>query len=86
MLARYDRTVIGVVLRVQQVDEGDTSTVTIRETDAALSSLIWTLIGLGILTLVATAIFWWLTRPAAVPISNSQPDDPELTQYEKDLM
>ena len=50
-----------------EVDEGTITVVTIRETDSALGPLLWVLVGLGVAALVATAIFWWLTRPTPVP-------------------
>lgn len=45
-----------------QVDEGNQEIINIRET-SELGPLLYGLIGLGIATLAATAIFWWLTRP-----------------------
>lgn len=46
-----------------QVDEGETQIINIRETDGRLGPLVFTLVALGCLSLAATAIFWWLTRP-----------------------
>ena len=46
-----------------QVDEGDTEIITIRDTNSELGSLVTALVVLGVVTLIATAIFWWLTRP-----------------------
>lgn len=46
-----------------QVDEGDSEIITIRDTNSELGTLVTALIVLGIVTLVATAVFWWLTRP-----------------------
>lgn len=46
-----------------QVDEGETQIINIRETDGRLGPLVFTLVALGCVSLVATAIFWWLTRP-----------------------
>lgn len=50
-------------MMVFQVDEGDQQIINIRET-SALGPLLYGLIALGLLTLVATTIFWWLTRPS----------------------
>ncbi len=50
-------------LFVAQVDEGDIEIVNIRETDARLGPLVFTLVALGCVTLIATIVFWWLTRP-----------------------
>lgn len=47
---------------LSQVDEGDQEIINIRET-SSLGPLLYGLIALGILTLLGTAIFWWLTRP-----------------------
>jgi len=47
-----------------QVDEGETEIVNIRETDGRLGPLIATLVALGVVTLLATIFYWWLTRPA----------------------
>lgn len=55
-----------ILIAAAQVDEGDIEIVNIRETDSRLGPLVFSLIGLGIGTLVATAIFWWLTRPRTV--------------------
>ncbi len=46
-----------------QVDEGETQIINIRETDGRLGPLVYTLIGLGCVSLLATIGFWWLTRP-----------------------
>jgi hypothetical protein len=46
-----------------QVDEGETQIINIRETDGRLGPLVYTLIGLGCASLLATIGFWWLTRP-----------------------
>lgn len=52
------------VLALQgQVDEGGTQVVNIRETDTRLGPLVYTLVGLGVAALVATIVFWWVTRP-----------------------
>jgi hypothetical protein len=50
-------------LLISQVDEGDIEIVNIRETDARLGPLVFTLVGLGCATLMVTIVFWWLTRP-----------------------
>lgn len=44
-------------------DEGRLDVVTVREQDERLGPLINGLIGLGIVALVATALYWWMTRP-----------------------
>jgi len=58
-----------------EVDEGNSQVVSIRETDAALEPLIFSLVGLGVLTLVATVAFWWVTRPrpgdGAAPLADA---------------
>lgn len=46
-----------------QVNEGETQIINIRETDSRLGPLVFILVALGVATLVATAVFWWLTRP-----------------------
>lgn len=46
-----------------QVDEGDSEIITLRDTNSELGTLVTALIVLGIITLVATVVFWWLTRP-----------------------
>ncbi|MGI9606687.1 MAG: hypothetical protein ACR2P0_11170 [Acidimicrobiales bacterium] len=46
-----------------QVTEGDVEIVNVRETDDRLGPLVFTLVGLGIVALVATALFFWFTRP-----------------------
>ena len=46
-----------------QVDEGETQIINIRETDGRLGPLVYTLLGLGCVSLFATIAFWWLTRP-----------------------
>lgn len=48
---------------VAQIEEGESQVVNIRETDDRLGPLVFGLVGLGAATLVATIIFWWLTRP-----------------------
>lgn len=52
-----------VAVSLMQVIEGETEVVNIRETDGRLGPLIFTLVGLGIVTLIGTLGFWWLTRP-----------------------
>ncbi len=65
------------VLALQgQVDEGGTQVVNIRETDTRLGPLVYTLIGLGIAALVATIVFWWVTRPQRVNAATSAPAEP----------
>ena len=65
--SQYDRVVFtSIVIAASQVDEGDIEIVNIRETDSRLGPLIFSLVGLGVITLVATAVFWWLTRPRRV--------------------
>ena len=49
-----------------QVIEGESEVVNIRDADSRLGPLIFTLIGLGVLTLIATVVFWRLTRPQPV--------------------
>lgn len=51
------------VLSLAQVIEGETEIVNVRETDGRLGPLIFTLVGLGVVTLAGTLGFWWLTRP-----------------------
>lgn len=80
---RYDRDVILATLVAQQVDEGDTEVLNLRETDPALGSLITLLILLGVLTLVATVIFWWLTRPSRSGNTSDLPDQTEGTEQWK---
>ena len=58
-IARFD----ALVLLSAQVDEGETQIINVRETDGRLGPLVFTLVALGCLTLVATVLFWWLTRP-----------------------
>jgi len=60
-----------LLVAATQVDEGDIEIVSIRETDSRLGPLVFSLVGLGIGTLVATAVFWWLTRPRIQPDPNS---------------
>ncbi len=65
------------LLAVQgQVDEGGTQVVNIRETDSRLGPLVFTLIGLGVAALVATVVFWWLTRPQRLSVAASSPVEP----------
>ncbi len=61
-IARFD----ALVLLGAQVDEGETQIINVRETDGRLGPLVFTLVALGCLTLVMTALFWWLTRPRRV--------------------
>jgi len=62
---------------MQEVDEGSTNIINLRETDPLLDSLILVLIGLGGLTVVATALFWWATRPQRPADQNhSAPSQP----------
>ena len=44
-------------------DEGETTVVNLRETDGRLGPLVTTLVTLGAGTLLATMVFWWMTRP-----------------------
>ena len=46
-----------------QVIEGETEVVNIRDADGRLGPLIFALVALGILTIIATVMFWRLTRP-----------------------
>ena len=46
-----------------QVTEGDLEVISVRETDPTLGPLVTTLVALGVASLLATTIFWWLTRP-----------------------
>ena len=46
-----------------QVDEGSVEVVNLRETDGRLGPLILALVILGAVTLCATAMYWWATRP-----------------------
>lgn len=47
----------------QDVIEGETTVVNLRETDGRLGPLVTTLIALGVGTLLATIVFWFMTRP-----------------------
>ena len=47
----------------QDVIEGETTVVNVRETDGRLGPLVTTLVTLGAGTLLATILFWWMTRP-----------------------
>ena len=47
-----------------QVIEGDSEVVNVRDTDGRLGFLILVLIALGIVAIVGTVVFWWLTRPS----------------------
>jgi len=62
-LKRYARGVFPVVAFLSQVDDGESDTFTIRETSSSLGPLLTALIVLGVCTLIATAVFWRLTRP-----------------------
>lgn len=55
-------------IAASQVDEGDIEVVNIRETDSRLGPLVFSLVGLGIATLVITVAFWWLTRPKSTEV------------------
>lgn len=46
-----------------QVDQGDVEIVNIRESDGRLGPLVFTLVAMGVITLFATVLFWWSTRP-----------------------
>ncbi len=48
-----------------QVIEGESEIVNIRETDGRLGPLVFALVALGIVTIIGTVVFWWLTRPNA---------------------
>ncbi len=56
--------VSGLATAASQVDAGDVEVVNVREADGRLGPLIIILVALGILTLVATAMYWWTTRPS----------------------
>ncbi len=47
----------------QDVIEGETTVVNLRETDGRLGPLVTTLVVMGACTLLATIVFWWMTRP-----------------------
>jgi hypothetical protein len=59
-----------------QVDEGDTQVVNIRETDGRLGPLVFTLVALGCTSLVATIVFWWLTRVPRRASGEAEPHAP----------
>lgn len=73
-------TVTTTVFRAfQDVSEGSSETVPLRETDGRLEPLIATLIALGTVALVLTAVYWFATRPrqpAAVPAELTEQPDP----------
>lgn len=54
---------VSLGLFVAQIEEGETEVVNIRDTDSRLEPIVFGLVGLGIVTLIATIGFWWLTRP-----------------------
>ena len=56
--------VVAMSVAHAQVSEGETEIVNVRETDERLGPLVYTLVGLGVASLVATLVFWFLTRPA----------------------
>lgn len=59
-----------------QVDEGDVEVVNIRETDSRLGPLIIILVVLGVLTLLATCMYWWVTRPSrTIALHATEGDD-----------
>lgn len=60
-----------------QVDQGETQIINVRETDARLGPLVFTLIALGCACLVATAVFWWLTRPRRLVAATTQQGPPQ---------
>jgi len=62
-----------LIALVAQVDEGDTSVINIRESDDRLEPLVFGLAGLGGLSLVATIIYWWFTRPGRYPDLSMDP-------------
>jgi hypothetical protein len=64
------------ILFVSQVDEGDVEIVNIRETDGRLGPLVFTLVALGCITLIATIVFGWLTRPKQSVDSNQEMQAP----------
>lgn len=47
-----------------QVIEGESEVVNIREADGRLLPLVFALVVLGVLAIIGTVGFWWLTRPA----------------------
>ncbi len=55
--------VLRVVFVLAQVIEGEREVVNIRDTNDRLGPLIFGLIVLGVVTLIGTLIFWFLTRP-----------------------
>jgi len=54
------------VLRFAQVIEGETEVVNIRDTNSSLGTLIFGLALLGVLAIVGTVVFGWLTRPKGI--------------------
>ena len=46
-----------------QVIEGESEVVNIREADGRLLPLVFSLVALGVLAIIGTVVFWWLTRP-----------------------
>jgi len=57
---------LSVTVVFAQVIEGNTEIVNIRETDQRLGPLVWTLVALGLASLIGTFVFWYLTRPSRV--------------------
>lgn len=62
LLCCTTRRLAVAVIRGQVVD-GESEVVSIRETDGRLGPLIFALIALGVITIVGTVYFWWMTRP-----------------------
>ncbi len=65
-----------IATAVAQVDEGDVEVVNIRETDGRLGPLVFVLVALGVVTLIATAMYWWATRPShTIEVETTKGDD-----------
>ena len=80
MVSRLIARIDPAVLLNSQIDEGETQIVNVRETDGRLGPLVYTLVALGCITLVSTAVFWWLTRPSRVQPPTIGDDRPEGDQ------
>ncbi|MBT8240039.1 MAG: hypothetical protein KJN63_02285 [Acidimicrobiia bacterium] len=46
-----------------QVTEGDVEVLNVREVDERLGPLVYSLVALGVASLVLTVVYWWFTRP-----------------------